>query len=189
VIKAQFYRTGMGFQNGFYYWDTAYNYTNKSIVSEERLGRVLESRRKEVFLATKFEERTYDGVMRQLEGSLKRLRTDHLIIGLVDGADRVKINAEPAGASVFRLTDREWHAFKVVCDAETGEIRAYLDDMTEPILTARDRTLGHGLVGVGSFDDTGAFDDLKLRGARKKPLSRSLQQAFPKYRRHDSIRR
>ncbi|MCK7476218.1 MAG: hypothetical protein M0C28_00465 [Candidatus Moduliflexus flocculans] len=22
----------------------------------------------------------------------------------------------------------------------------------------------HGLVGVGSFDDTGAFDDLKLRG-------------------------
>jgi hypothetical protein len=91
----------------------------------------------------------------------------HNIIGLVDGADRVKINAEPAGTSVFRLTDRGWHTFKVVCDAQSGEIRAYLDDMTEPILTARDRTLGHGLVGVGSFDDTGAFDDLKLRGARK----------------------
>ena len=91
----------------------------------------------------------------------------HNIIGLVNGADRVKINAEPAGASVFRLTDREWHAFKVAYDAETGEIRAYLDDMTEPILTARDRTLGRGLVGVGSFDDTGAFDDLKLRGAGK----------------------
>lgn len=91
----------------------------------------------------------------------------HNIIGLVDGADRVKINDEPAGTSVFRLTDREWHAFKVVCDAETGEIRAYLDDMTKPILTARDRTLGHGLVGVGSFDDTGAFDDLKLRGIEK----------------------
>ena len=64
--------------SGFYYWDTAGNYTNKSIVSEERIGRVLERRRKEVFLATKFEERTYDGVMRQLEQSLKRLRTDHL---------------------------------------------------------------------------------------------------------------
>jgi hypothetical protein len=88
----------------------------------------------------------------------------HNIIGLVNGADRVKINAEPAGASVFRLTDREWHAFKVVRDAATGEIRAYLDDMTTPILTARDRTLGRGLVGVGSFDDTGAFDDLTLRG-------------------------
>jgi len=91
----------------------------------------------------------------------------HNIIGLVDGADRVKINAEPAGGSVFRLTDREWHAFKVVCDAEAGIVRAYLDDMTKPILTARDRTLGHGLVGVGSFDDTGAFDDLKLYGVGK----------------------
>jgi hypothetical protein len=87
----------------------------------------------------------------------------HNIVGLVNGADRAKINAEPAGGSVFRLTDREWHRFKVVCDAATGEIRAYLDDMTAPILTARDRTLGHGLVGVGSFDDTGAFDDLELR--------------------------
>jgi len=87
----------------------------------------------------------------------------HNIIGLVNGADRAKINAEPAGGSVFRLTDREWHRFKVVCDAATGEIRAYLDDMTAPILTARDRTLGRGLVGVGSFDDTGAFDDLELR--------------------------
>jgi len=91
----------------------------------------------------------------------------HNIIGLVNGADRVKINAEPEGASIFRLTDREWHAFKVACDAGTGEIRAYLDDMTEPILTAWDRTLGRGLVGVGSFDDTGAFDDLKLRGTGK----------------------
>ena len=87
----------------------------------------------------------------------------HNIIGLVDGADRVKINAEPAGGSVFRLTDRAWHAFKVTCDAGTGEIRAFLDDLTAPILTARDRTLTHGLVGVGSFDDTGAFDDLVLR--------------------------
>jgi hypothetical protein len=91
----------------------------------------------------------------------------HNIIGLVDGSDRVKINAEPAGGSVFRLTDREWHAFKVVSNAETGEIRAYLDDMTKPLLTARDRTLGHGLVGVGSFDDTGAFDSLKLLGVRR----------------------
>ena len=53
---------------------------------------------------------------------------------------------------------------------ETGEIRAYLDDMTEPILTARDRTLGHGLVGVGSFDDTGAFDDLELRSDGPAPI-------------------
>ena len=91
----------------------------------------------------------------------------HNIIGLVDGADRVKINAEPAGQSVFRLTDRAWHRFKVTCDAKTGEVRAYLDDMAVPILTARDTALGHGLIGVGSFDDTGAFDDLELRVPEK----------------------
>jgi uncharacterized protein len=68
----------LALDSGFYYWDTAGNYTNKAIVSEERIGRVLERRRDEVFLATKFEERSYDGVMRQLEQSLKRLRTDHL---------------------------------------------------------------------------------------------------------------
>jgi len=64
--------------HGFYYWDTAGDYTNKAIVSEERIGRILERRRNEVFLATKFEERSYDGVMRQLETSLKRLRTDYI---------------------------------------------------------------------------------------------------------------
>ena len=88
----------------------------------------------------------------------------HNIIGLVNGADRVKINLEPAATSAARLKDLEWHVFKVVCDARTGEIRAYIDDMETPALTAHDRTLGHGLVGIGAFDDTGCFDDLRLRG-------------------------
>lgn len=64
--------------HGFYYWDTAYSYRNKDIVSEERLGRVVEGRRKEIFLATKTGARTYDGVMREFEGSLGRLKTDRL---------------------------------------------------------------------------------------------------------------
>lgn len=39
---------------------------------------VLKDRRKEVFLATKAESRTYDGAMKEFEESLKRLKTDHL---------------------------------------------------------------------------------------------------------------
>jgi hypothetical protein len=54
----------------------------------------------------------------------------------------------------------------VTCDGATGEIKAYLDDMSISILTARDKTLGRGLVGVGSFDDTGCFDDIKLWGKK-----------------------
>jgi hypothetical protein len=91
----------------------------------------------------------------------------HNIIAVVNGADRVKINAEPAGASRARLTDSAWHVFKLTYDAPSGRIEAYLDDMTTPILTACDKTLGHGLVGVGSFDDTGCFAGLELRGLVK----------------------
>jgi hexosaminidase len=93
---------------------------------------------------------------------------NHNIIGLVNGKDRVKINHEPPGRSDARLTDMGFHDFKVSFNAETGEIKAYLDDMTTPILIATDRTFGHGLVGVGSFDDTGSFDDIKLWGTIHK---------------------
>ena len=66
--------------NGLYYWDTANQYGGKDFKSEERYGLVLKDRRREVFLATKVGERTYDSAMRQLEESLKRLQTDHLDI-------------------------------------------------------------------------------------------------------------
>jgi hypothetical protein len=92
----------------------------------------------------------------------------HNIIALVNGADRVKINSEPAGKSVSRLTGAEWHPFKVSYDAAGGKLEAFLDDLETPILTTVDKTLGHGLVGVGSFDDTGCFDDITLRGIEKR---------------------
>jgi aryl-alcohol dehydrogenase-like predicted oxidoreductase len=46
--------------------------------SERNIGQVMKSRRKEVFLASKTNDRTYDGSMRLLEKSLKNLQTDHL---------------------------------------------------------------------------------------------------------------
>jgi aryl-alcohol dehydrogenase-like predicted oxidoreductase len=46
--------------------------------SERNFGEVLKTRRKEVFLASKTHNRTYDGSMRLLEQSLKNLQTDHL---------------------------------------------------------------------------------------------------------------
>jgi len=66
--------------HGFYYWDTASQYASQdgTVISEERLGLVLPDRRREVFLATKVHDRTYDGARRLIERSLKRLRTDSL---------------------------------------------------------------------------------------------------------------
>jgi hexosaminidase len=90
----------------------------------------------------------------------------HNIIGLVDGKDRVKINMEPAGKTIPRLTDSEFHDFRVSYDAESGKILVYMDDMTTPIMTAVDKTFTHGLVGIGSFDDTGCFDNIRLWGKK-----------------------
>ncbi len=61
---------------GFTYVDTANNYGNGK--SEERVGRLMPARRGEVFLQTKIASRKGDEAQRQIEASLKRLRTDRL---------------------------------------------------------------------------------------------------------------
>lgn len=64
--------------NGLYYWDTANTYTRQDQFSETRLGKILKSRRKEVFLATKVAERSADKAKQAIEDSLKRLQTDYV---------------------------------------------------------------------------------------------------------------
>jgi hypothetical protein len=88
----------------------------------------------------------------------------HNIIALVNNKDREKINLEPEGSSAARLTDLSWHHFKVSVSMPEGRIEAFLDDMMTPVMTAVDTTLSHGAIGLGSFDDTGFFDDIELRG-------------------------
>jgi len=60
---------------GITYLDTAPGYSNGQ--SEINYGVVMAKRRSEVFLASKTLSRTYDGTMREVEESLKRLQTDH----------------------------------------------------------------------------------------------------------------
>jgi len=61
---------------GINYIDTAAAYGGG--VSQVNIGRVMKTRRKEVWLSTKTHDRTYDGSMRLLEESLKNLQTDHI---------------------------------------------------------------------------------------------------------------
>jgi aryl-alcohol dehydrogenase-like predicted oxidoreductase len=61
---------------GITYIDTAHGYGGGK--SEERIGKVMAQRRKEVVLATKIGARKGDDAMREIELSLKRLQTDHL---------------------------------------------------------------------------------------------------------------
>lgn len=61
---------------GVNYIDTAPVYGNGD--SERNIGRVMRSRRGEVILATKTNDRTYDGTLRLAEQSLRRLQTDYV---------------------------------------------------------------------------------------------------------------
>ncbi|HTY59744.1 MAG TPA: aldo/keto reductase, partial [Bacteroidota bacterium] len=61
---------------GVNYIDTAPLYGGGA--SERYIGEALKGRRNDAFLASKTDDRSYDGSMRSLEGSLKRLGTDHL---------------------------------------------------------------------------------------------------------------
>jgi aryl-alcohol dehydrogenase-like predicted oxidoreductase len=58
---------------GVTYLDTSPDYGSEPLV-----GEVMRTRRSEVFLATKINCRSHDGVRRELEESLKKLQTDHV---------------------------------------------------------------------------------------------------------------
>ncbi len=86
----------------------------------------------------------------------------HNAIHIVNNADRAKINNEPAGQSQPMLTDTTWYTLKVKRDINTGTIEAFVNG--QKILTATDSTFTWGKIGLGSFDDTGAFRNVKLWG-------------------------
>ena len=61
---------------GVRYLDTAQSYGNG--VSEKRIGKVMATRRNEVFLVTKVQERDPDKAMARLDESFKNLQTDRI---------------------------------------------------------------------------------------------------------------
>ena len=80
---------------GVNYLDTSSIYGGPARWSEQYVGEVMKTRRKEAFLATKTKERTRDGSMRMIEKSLQLLNTDHVDlwqlhdIGLQEDVDAV----------------------------------------------------------------------------------------------------
>jgi predicted aldo/keto reductase-like oxidoreductase len=63
---------------GINYIDTAAQYGGTERWSQRYIGQVMKTRRKEVYLASKTNDRSRDGSLRLLEQSLKLLNTDHL---------------------------------------------------------------------------------------------------------------
>lgn len=55
-----------------------------------------------------------------------------------------------------------WHNVRLERDTASGRIAIYFDDLTTPFLEVTDTTFGTGRVGIGSFDDLNAFDDVRV---------------------------
>jgi hypothetical protein len=109
---------------GIDYFDTAPAYGNGQ--SEQNFGQVLTARRKEVFLATKTGSRSYEGAMRDVEASLKRLRTDHLDLLQVHGTKADEDFAKwdkPDGVlkALYKLRDEKVTRFIGVTGHESAE--------------------------------------------------------------------
>lgn len=87
-------------------------------------------------------------------------------IFIVNQAARTKISLTTTEGTDW---DDQWHHVRIKRDVETGTIEVYFDDMDQPAMTAKDQTFRWGQVGLGSFDDTTAWNNFVLRGQRIEP--------------------
>jgi hypothetical protein len=90
----------------------------------------------------------------------------HNGIFLVADADRRRIDTRSERAV---LVDSVWHRARLVRDVTSGRLDVFVDGEPEPIMTAIDKTLTSGRVGVGSFDDTAEFRSIRVTAT--DPLS------------------
>jgi hypothetical protein len=97
----------------------------------------------------------------------------HNGVFLVNNAPRVRIAGLEAPAA---LPDTAWHRIRVLRDAASGRITVWSDVQSAPVFTVTDRTFACGLIGIGSFDETGDFDDVELKSDNAGCAAQSVHQ-------------
>ncbi len=83
----------------------------------------------------------------------------HNGIFIVNGEPRKRIaglEAPPA------LPDKSWHHVRVVRDVFNGLIQVFIDEQHSPLFSVQDHTFTCGRAGLGSFDETGDFADVRI---------------------------
>lgn len=170
---------------GITYIDTAQSYGNGK--SEERVGKLMGTRRKEVFLATKLPERNGDEALRALEVSLKRLQVNQVdlvhIHALEGDEDLAKIES-PEGVlkALYKARDQGMTRFiGVTCHAAPATLRTALErhdfNCTQMALNAaRARIDDDGFKAVAM--PQGGFEELALPVANKKGLGVIAMKVF-----------
>ncbi len=77
----------------------------------------------------------------------------------VDNAERESIAIQRSDGTTW---GDQWHDVRIVRDVLAGDITVYVDDMNKPVMVANDITFTKGSLGLGSFNDIGWFDDVKI---------------------------
>ncbi|HEY3586589.1 MAG TPA: aldo/keto reductase, partial [Myxococcaceae bacterium] len=177
----------MALDLGITYIDTAHSYGDGK--SEERVGRLMPERRKGVTLATKLSARTADDARRQIELSLKRLRTDRLdvlhIHMLKDEADLATIEA-PDGVlkALHEARDQKIaRAIGITCHASPSALKAALErhdfDCTQMALNAAMARMAEGRGGMKATRmPSGGFEELALPVAVRKRMGVIAMKVF-----------
>ena len=169
---------------GITYIDTAHSYGGGR--SEERVGRIMATRRKEVTLATKLSARTAEQGRRQIELSLKRLQTDRVdvlhIHALKDLADLDAIGARGGVLeALHEARDQKiTRAIGITCHADPVALQTALErhdfDCTQMALNAGLASITNGMKLAPPSDRT--FEGLALPVAVRKQMGVIAMKVF-----------
>jgi len=78
----------------------------------------------------------------------------------VYGGERVRISSQQ-GTAAFSASKR-WYHIDLIYDGASGKVQVAIDGQSTPALSAIDSSLGVGKVGLGSFDETADFKNVKI---------------------------
>jgi aryl-alcohol dehydrogenase-like predicted oxidoreductase len=151
--------------SGITYLDTAMEYGKG--MSETRVGMVMKTRRKDVWLATKVlpEARTRDQALREVEKSLKRLQTDHVDLlhlhSLGEEDDLAKIEAKDGAIhALYELREQKVARFVGMTSHTNGAVMAKAIEHNDLDCVQMAMNPARAL----------QFEDLALPAAKKKNL-------------------
>ena len=172
---------------GIRYIDTAHAYGDGK--SEERVGRLMTTRRHEVILATKIPGRTAEQARRQIELSLKRLKTDRLdvlhIHALQNPNDLAALEARGGALEALYEARQQkiTRAIGITCHADPATLRAALDrhdfDCTQMALNAGLATMEDRPGGFkATLAGPASFERLALPVAVKKRMGVIAMKVF-----------
>jgi uncharacterized protein len=172
---------------GITYIDTAHSYGDGK--SEERIGRLMPERRKQITLATKLSARKADDARRQIELSLKRLRTDRLdvlhIHALANLEDLAAIE-KPDGIlkALYQARDQKIaRAIGITCHADPVALKTALErhdfDCTQMALNAAMARMSDAKGGMKATPmSQGGFEELALPVAVRKGMGIIAMKVF-----------